>query len=273
MGKIGLIHYCAQGKLQNAPLPDFLDYAAKTGFQVLELQYRDVEAGPGFYGIEKAREVRRWCDDRGLEVSQLSTGNDFVILNPSDVKQQAQRMRWLADCALELGTKILRTEGGQPKELVPPQDYEKAICGCIATCLPWMEELGITFSIDNHGMVTNDAELLLKILNRFNHPLVGNNLDTANLRWFGHSLETIDGFYRRLAPFVKSTHIKDCIGARPDYKCQVLGRGEVHLETALACLKQAGYQGNFIAEYEGALDAEDGYRQCREWLVAHVGTK
>lgn len=48
---------------------------------------------------------------------------------------------------LELGTKILRTEGGQPKDIVRPQDYEKAVCGCIEACLPWMEKLGITFSI------------------------------------------------------------------------------------------------------------------------------
>ena len=270
MGKIGMIHYCTQGKLKTAALPEFLDYAAKTGFQVLELQYRDMETSPGIYSIEKAQQVRRWCDDRGLQVSQLSTGNDFVTLNPCDVKQQAERMRWLAKCALELGTKNLRTEGGQPKDSVSPQDYEKAICGCIEQCLPWMEELGITFSIDNHGLVSNDVELLLKVLNRFKHPLVGNNLDTANLRWYGHSLEAIDGFYKRLAPFVKSTHFKDCIGDRSNYQCQVLGQGEVHLETALACLKQAGYQGNYIAEYEGALDAADGYRQCREWLTTHV---
>ena len=271
MGKLGIIHYCTQGKLATAPLPEFLDYAAQAGFQALELQYRDVEASPGFYSIEKARQVRGWCDERGLLVSQLSTGNDFVILNPCDVNQQAQRMRWLGRCALELGTHILRTEGGQPKDLVPPQDYEKAICGCIEQCLPWMEEMDLTFAIDNHGWITNDAELLLRVLNHFKHPRVGSNLDTANLRWFGHSLEAIDGFYRRLAPFVKSTHLKDCFGSRETYKCQVLGRGEVHLETALACLKQAGYQGNYIAEYEGELDAAEGYRQCREWLAKHTG--
>lgn len=44
----------------------------------------------------------------------------------------------------------------------------------------------------------------------------------------------------------------------------------MHLETALACLKQAGYLGNYIAKYEGELDAGEGYRQCREWLTAHV---
>lgn len=271
MGKIGLIHYCTKGKLRDAPLVEFLDYAAHSGFQVLELQFRDVEAGNGFYSIEKTRQVRRWCDERQIQVSQLSTGNDFVILNPSDVAQQAQRMRWLAECALELGTTILRTEGGQPKDLVRQQDYEKAICGCIEQCLPWMEQLGIIFSIDNHGLVTNDAELLLKVLRHFNHPLVGSNLDTANLRWYGHSLDAIDTFYQRLAPFVKSTHLKDCIGTRPNYRCQVLGKGEVRLEKALSCLKQAGYQGNYIAEYEGELDAQEGYRLCREWLLKHVG--
>lgn len=271
MSKIGIIHYCTQGKLAGAPLPEFLDYAAAAGFQVLELQYRDVEASPGVYGIEKSQQIRRWCAERGLEVSQLSTGNDFAVLNPCDINQQSQRMRWLGRCALELGTKILRTEGGQPKDTVAPEDYERAICGCIEQCLPWLEELDLTFAIDNHGWITNDAELLLRILNRFKHPRVGSNLDTANLRWFGHSLEQIDDFYRRLAPFVKSTHIKDCLGSRENYKCQVLGRGEVHLETALACLKQAGYQGNYIAEYEGELDAAEGYRQCRAWLAAHVG--
>ncbi len=271
MGKIGLIHYCTRGRLAKAPLPEFLDYAAATGFQTLELQYRDVESSPGIYSLEKAMEVRRWCDDRGLEVSQLSTGNDFVILNECDINQQAQRMRWLARCALELGAKILRTEGGGAKDSVPPGEYENAICRCLDRCLPWMEELDISFAIDNHGLVTNDAELLLKILNRFRHPRLGSNLDTANLRWYGHPLDKIEEFYRRLAPFVKSTHFKDCIGSRDQYQCQVLGQGEVPVARALAILQQTGYRGNYIAEYEGALDAEEGYRRCREWLVAKLG--
>ncbi|RKY60834.1 MAG: hypothetical protein DRP95_03755 [Candidatus Latescibacterota bacterium] len=118
-------------------------------------------------------------------------------------------------------------------------------------------------------MITNDAELQVEVFRRVGSDLVGANLDTMNYRWFGHSLETVRKFYEIIAPYVLHTHMKDGIGAREQYRGTALGEGEVDLEWAIRCLKDAGYQGVWCVEYEGKEPVE-GYRKGLEYLRAHL---
>jgi sugar phosphate isomerase/epimerase len=92
-----------------------------------------------------------------------------------------------------------------------------------------------------------------------------------NYRWYGHDLDKIDHFYEILAPHVFHTHMKDGTGSRENYKGAALGEGEIHLHHALECVKKAGYDGAWTAEYEGP-EAEGGvgYERCYTWLKANV---
>jgi sugar phosphate isomerase/epimerase len=138
--------------------------------------------------------------------------------------------------------------------------------------VPFLEEFQIGLAIDNHGLVTNDGGLLFALLQKVGHRLVGTNLDTMNYRWFGHDIATCDRFYAMMAPHTLHTHLKDGFGSRAEYKGTALGEGEIHLQHALDCLRQAGYQGVYCAEYEGP-EAEGGvgYRKCFDWMRTHLG--
>jgi sugar phosphate isomerase/epimerase len=75
-----------------------------------------------------------------------------------------------------------------------------------------------------------------------------------------------------MAPYAKHTHIKDGFGSLAEYRGAALGEGEVDLHYALHCLKQAGYNGVYCAEYEGAEAAGGvGYAKCFRWLKEHLG--
>jgi len=50
----------------------------------------------------------------------------------------------------------------------------------------------------------------------------------------------------------------------------VLGEGEIDLAHAVRCLKQAGYDGVWCAEYEGPPPTDVGYRRCGEWIRSNV---
>ncbi len=261
----GLIHYNAPGDT----LEEFFRYAAETGFETVELQWRDVwpEGADAQAAHEEARKVKQMLDSFGLKCSQLAAGNDFVLLDADAVRAQVERFRTICELAEILGTAIVRTEGGQPKDEVPEDRWVDAICGCIEKVLEFAEPMGITLAIDNHGWITNNVDVLLAILERLNHPQVGTNLDTMNYRWFGYPVEVLPYIYRRVAPWVKHTHLKDGTGSRSEYKGCALGEGEIPLAAAVEALRQAGYRGVWCAEYEGPRDqAADGYRRCLEWM-------
>ena len=162
---------------------------------------------------------------------------------------------------------VIRTEGGWAKDEVPPEKYVEAISGCLRQCVPFIEPAGIRLAVDNHGLVTNDADLQVAIFEAVGSANVGANLDTMNYRWAGHDLAAIDRYYELIAPHVFHTHLKDGTGSRETYRGAALGEGEVHLDHAIACLRNVGYDGAWCAEYEGPETSQGvGYAKCCAWM-------
>jgi len=266
MAKLGVIHY-------NAPGPDlegFLTYAAETGFGYVELQLPDVWPEGEDNPEAHAESVRRMVDGKGLVVSALASHNDFVVLGEEEVAAQVAKMKRIAALAQIIGADTLRTEGGSPKDSVPESRWVEAMAGCLTRCAEFAEPMGVKLAVDNHGWVTNDGDLLVELFEKVGSPNVGSNLDTMNLRWFGHDLEKIDCFYEMLAPHVLHTHLKDGTGSRENYVGAALGDGEINLTYATDCLRKAGYDGVWCAEYEGREHSGIGYRKCLEWMQANL---
>ena len=126
-------------------------------------------------------------------------------------------------------------------------------------------------AIDNHGIVTNDGDLLYALIQKLGSKFIGTNLDTMNYRWLGHDLATCDRFYEMLAPHTLHTHFKDGFDSREHYRGAALGEGEIHLKHALEQLRKANYSGVYCAEYEGPEAAGGvGYGKWYQWLSANV---
>jgi sugar phosphate isomerase/epimerase len=263
--KLGLIHYNAPGDT----LEEFLRYAADTGSKYVELGLRDVSPRDDEAPEKSAEIVKELLDGLGLKASALGAGNDFIVLDPDAVKAQVDRMKRVCSLAQIVGTDVIRTEGGQPKDSVPEARYVEAMAGCLTRCREFIEPMGIKLAVDNHGWVTNDGDLQVDLFQRVNSPNVGANIDTMNYRWRGHDLATIDRYYEIVAPYTFHTHLKDGTGSLKEYVGAALGEGEIHLAHAIKCLKKAGYDGVWCAEYEGREDSGIGYRKCLEWMKAN----
>ena len=264
--KFGLIHYNAPGDT----LEEFLQFAADAGFGYVELQIRDVWPEDTDNPEAEAEKVKRLMDRIGVQASALAASNDFVLLDPDAIKRQVARMRRICGLARILGTDVIRTEGGSPKEQVPPNRWAEAIAGCLTPCREFIEPMGIRLAVDNHGHITNEPQVQLEVFRRVNSPNVGANLDTMNYRWFGHSLEALRDIYPRIAPHTFHTHLKDGTGSREHYVGAALGEGEIDLVWAVECIKQAGYAGVWCAEFEGRGDTATGYTACLEWMRRHI---
>ena len=262
----GLIHYNAPGKT----LGEFLKYAADAGFGFVELQFRDVWPEGCASPEKEAESAARLTAYAGLKVSALAASNDFVVMDEEQVKAQVERMKRVCGLARILGSSVIRTEGGSPKDSVPSEKWADAMAGCLKRCREFIEPMGMRLAIDNHGVITNEAGIQKKIIMAVDSPNVGVNLDTMNYRWFGHSLETLRAIYEEVAPFAFHTHLKDGTGSRESYKGTALGEGEVDLAWAVTCLKKAGYSGVWCAEYEGREDPAVGYAKCLKWMKANI---
>ena len=266
MKKIGVIHYNFPGY----SLEEFLKYAKDTGFSHVELQIGDVWS-PGTPSPEReAEEARRQVESHGLAVSALAAGNDFVQIEEEAIQAEAARMQRICGLAKILGTNVIRTEGGRPKESVPEARWVEAMAGCLTRCLAFIEKDEIYLAVDNHGLVTNDGDLQLKLFEKVGSKYVGANLDTMNYRWAGHDLETIGRFYEIIAPHTFHVHMKDGTGSRQNYVGAALGEGEIDLLKAIQCLKDAEYPGVWCTEYEGREDPAIGYGKCCEYLKANL---
>ena len=265
--RIGVIHYNWPG----FTFESFLEFAARTGFGYVELQSRDVWNDDTPDPEARAHEVAALLKKHGLKISALSANNDFIVPSGEERRAQTVRMKRVVGLASILGTNVLRAEGGWEKDSVPREKWFDSMVACFRMCAEWLDDVDAYLALDNHGTCTNDGDLQLRIFRAVGSPRLGANLDTMNYRWFGHDIATINRYYEILAPYTFHTHMKDGTGARDGYKGAELGAGEIDLHHAIKCLKDAGYEGCWTAEYEGP-EAEEGvgYAKCCRWLKANI---
>ncbi len=265
--KIGVIHYNFPGY----SFTDYLKYASETGYGYVELfGVRDILSQEKDNPERKAEEMRKEVESFGLKVSALDSENDFIVLDEDAIKAQVERMAVICKLANILGAKVIRTEGGSPKDSVPKERWVEAMAGCLTRCVEAAEKNDVYLAVDNHGHVTNDGDLQLELYQRVGSDRVGANMDTMNYRWAGHSLEKIAHFYEIIAPYTFHTHMKDGTGSLGEYRGAALGEGEIDLAYAAKCLKDVGYDGVWCAEYEGSEGSDIGYRKCCEWMKANL---
>ncbi|MCA1595351.1 MAG: sugar phosphate isomerase/epimerase [Chloroflexi bacterium] len=269
MAKLGVIHYNFP---KDYSLQQFLKYAADTGYGYVELQLPDVWAADIDNPEKNAERVRDQVRALGLRVSALAAHNDFLQVDEEAIRSQVDRMKRICGLAKILdGEAVIRSEGGAPKEGIPESRWLDSMYGCFSRCAEFVDRTGVGIAIDNHGIVTNDGDLLFTLLQKVNHPLIGTNLDTMNYRWYGHDIPTCNRFYEMMAPHALHTHFKDGFNSRKNYRGAALGEGEINLQLALDALRKANYRGVYCAEYEGSeVDGGVGYRKCFDWLQQNV---
>lgn len=274
--QIGAIHYNFPG----FNFEQFAKFIGDQGGNRVEVNISDIwdEATQGDLNEStfaaasaSAANVRDVLAANGVEASALSARNDFVQTDSDVIQTEVARMKIVGRLAKIFGPyTVLRSEGGSPKD-IPEDKWFDGMYECFVQCADFVDDLEINLAIDNHGVVTNDADLLFRVLQKVNHPRIGTNLDTMNYRWYGHSIEECRKIYEVMAPYAKHTHIKDGFDSRENYKGAALGEGEVDLTYALQCLREAGYKGAYLAEYEGKeLENGVGYGKCINWLKQNV---
>ena len=212
----------------------FLDYCRDQDFDAAELtSYFFPPNAHRDYFLNLKREAYL----RGLTISGTAIGNNFTIGAGDRLDQEIEAaIEWIDKAAL-LGAPHIRFFAGKGQELDDhPERLEEAIAA-MKKCAAVAAEHGIFLGVENHGNLRPDQ--LLPIIKGIDHPWVGINLDTGNF-----VSDDPYGDLVQCVPYAVNVQVKVSM-RKPDRT-----RYPADLDRVAGILKDSGYQGFVILEYE-----------------------
>ena len=230
-------------------IESFIDFCAEQRLHGTELTtyYFPAEITADYLNSLKQRTHRL-----GLSISGTAIGNDFCLPpGPQRDAQLEECRRWI-DVAADLGAPVIRIFAGH----VPPGDSEDAaVARCVDAISQVLEHAarrGVFLALENHGGVTATADGLLRLVRQVpDSPWFGVNFDSGNFR----SADPY-GELKKIAPYAVNAQIK--VRMHPE------GRSEpTDFARVIGILKDAGYRGFVVLEYE---EAEDPFTAIPRYL-------
>jgi sugar phosphate isomerase/epimerase len=217
-------------------LEDFIEFCAEMNLDGTELTsyYFPAEVTPEYLIHLKELTFRL-----GLDISGTAIGNDFCVPpGPERDFELAMTRTWI-DYAAMLGAPVIRIFAGS----VPQWDSEEAALErCVAginESLQYAAQKGVVLALENHGGITATADQLLAIVERVDRsPWFGVNFDSGNF----HSADPYAEL-ERIAPYAMNAQLKVSVTAAGQ-------RQPTDFARVVDILKQAGYRGYLVLEYE-----------------------
>ena len=247
--RVGLAAYSMRQYLQAKPgtkgamdLLGFIDYAATVGVDAVELTSYFF---PPTFDRAYLNEVKRRCHINGLDISGGAIRNNFT-LNDDDPELQkwlTHTDTWLGHYAV-LGAPVVRVFSGvPPKGMTEEQGITNGIKN-LKKALAFGEKHGVILGLENHDYLTK-IDRMLPALKEIDSPWFGVNLDSGNV-------DATDVFpeLQKIVPYAVNVQLKVETGP-PRQKVPT------DVPRFVTMLKDAGYRGYVVLEYESAPEPYD----------------
>ncbi|MGQ9617067.1 MAG: sugar phosphate isomerase/epimerase family protein [Spirochaetota bacterium] len=260
-----------------------LKKASDMGFSVLQLWYNDIIS----QGWQNPGRFIRMLGDLGLELKSIAAYTD--LLDPKKPWREIfEWMKKVISYAAEAEVKFVVTEsGGYPGGL---ESWDELLSR-LSQLIDHGKLHGVTILIENGpGVLINNKELMIRLMKTLNSEYLGINFDPANLNLVP---DDVIGAVKSLGSFIRDTHAKDSIlftaGSTrriPEEHVFVMpegeefihvpkggkwvlppvGEGDVPFEEYIYALKEVGFSGDLIIEYQGGGDREGAIIQSKNYL-------
>jgi len=206
------------------------DSAVKYGLKHLEFaaihgQYFIQPMGyePGISLQSNPRALKRYCDQRGLAISQIY--GSYPLMGPDGSTFGVQYVQQSIRFAAELGCPMVDTiDGAVEIEGLGREEVFRITCDHYRQCLSWAEDYGVIINVEPHGPYTNDGDFMERLFRHFESEYLRMNFDTGNT--FIAGLDPLE-YMKRFRKYIAHAHIKDVSPA-----LAAAARGE---ETGIAC--------------------------------------
>jgi sugar phosphate isomerase/epimerase len=197
----------------------------------------------------------------GLDISGTAIGNDFCVPEGEKRDFQLQMTRQWIDYSALMGAPVIRIFAGN----VPRGDDEAAALDrCVSAInesLKYAAQKGVVLALENHGGITATPEQLLAIVERVDDsPWFGVNFDSGNF----HTADPY-GDLEKIAPYTVNAQLK--VSIHPEGQ----DRQKADLGRIVQMLKDVGYRGYIVLEYEERDDPKEGIPKVLDELREAIG--
>ncbi|HTV01022.1 MAG TPA: sugar phosphate isomerase/epimerase family protein [Luteitalea sp.] len=247
--RVGLAAYSMRKYLQAKPgtpkaidLLGFIDYAAGLGVDAVELTSYFF---PPTFDRAYLNEVKRRCHVNGLDISGGAIRNNFTLPDgdPELDKWLTHTDTWLGHYAV-LGAPVVRVFSGvPPKGMTEEQGIANGIKN-LKKALAFGEKHGVILGLENHDYLTK-IDRMLPALKEIDSPWFGVNVDSGNV-------DDTDPYPQlaKLMPYAVNVQLKLETGP-------VKQKVKTDVPRFVKMLKDAGYRGYVVLEYESKADPYD----------------
>jgi len=236
------------------PMMKAIDAAAEIGYDGIALGAHEDWIDPHGFTNAQAREIRSYCNERGLEISAVTGRLGSMIDEGAD--ERLARALLVVEAAERLETPFVTSHiGVVPEDLDQPE--AQAMLERVGTLCERADQLGITIGSETGP---ESPEVLRAFIERLGSDRMRVNYDPANLlmKGFDHM-----GGVEVLAPYIVHTHAKDAVREDPDGRKQrPLGEGDVDIPAWIAELKRVGFDGWVCVERESGDDKVGDAREA-----------
>ncbi len=222
------------------------------------------------------RALKRYCDERGLKISQID--GSYPMMGPDGSSFGVQYVQQSIRFAAEIGCPMVDTVDGAFE--IPGCDKEEVFritCDNYRQVLPWAEDYGVIINVEPHGPYTTDAEFMERLYEHFDSEYLRFNFDTGNS--FIAGLDPLE-YLKRFRKYLSHAHIKDVSeelaaalrGEETGIACSnvPLGGG-VNADNIAKCiqfLKETDWDGVISIECYGS---EENTKASKEFLERLIG--
>jgi sugar phosphate isomerase/epimerase len=189
--------------------------------------------------------LRRHCHLQGVSVSGGAIRNDFCVAAEDRGEQMEHVRKWI-DAYAMLGAPAIRIFAGSPPAGV---SRSEAIDRCVAACeeaCQYAAEKGIFLALENHHGITDTASSMLEVVRQVQSPWFGVNFDSGNFKVGQDPYAELE----MIAPYAINAQVKIEIWENNQ-------KVAADLPKIVEILKQAGYGGWVVLEYEGSEPAAE----------------
>ena len=180
----------------------------------------DVDGLEWYAGFLEMEERANWprfrqqVEDHGLVIPMMCCSPDFTHPDAAFREQEMAKQRHWIDMTHALGGTYCRVLSGQRRPELSMEAGITLAADCIAACLPYAQERGITLILENHYKddfwkypeFAQRVEVFCQLVDRIDHPAFGVNYDPSNTYLAGEDpLELL----RRVSDRVVTMHASD----------------------------------------------------------------
>ena len=188
--KLGISSYSLNKRLRTEEMSlfDVIDWAKEHDCAHLELVPFSLPLlkEDGTVDYDYVKRVRDHAEKVGMPLSAFSLNACVIKPTADGRKRELDRIRMYMDMAHFLGIKKMRHDtcsGQHPNGINTPEQFEKdfpVFVDAVRELADYAATLGMSTTLENHGLYVNGADRMVRLLNAVDRPNVGMTLDVGN---------------------------------------------------------------------------------------------